>query len=293
MIVSNWLQNAIKKLESASVPTARLDSEILLADYLDKDRTWIHAHPDFDLPAHSARSDPAKQGPTLQNLNEMVERRMSHVPLAYIRGKQEFYGRDFKVSPDTLTPRPETETMIDLFLKIFVEKKIKFKDKIQILDIGTGSGCIIISLSLELAQLSNINHQISFSGLDISEEALNIAKMNTKELKAKVKFKKFDLLSNTLPRSAITNHQIILANLPYVPNDFHINLAATHEPGFAIFGGKDGLDYYRMLFKKIPKNTKLILTESLPPQHQDLINIAKATGFKLLDSQDLIHVFSR
>jgi release factor glutamine methyltransferase len=283
MTINVWLSKAIKKLESTSVPTARLDAEVLLADELNKDRSWINAHNEYELTIKETRK-----------LNKQIKRRMTHEPLSYIRGKQEFYGRDFTVSPDTLTPRPETETMIELLLKTVDSRQLTVDSELQFIDVGTGSGCIIITTALELVQISNIKHQISFTGLDISEPALEIAKKNAKNLKAKAKFKQFDLLADSL--SVIINpkmNNVILANLPYVPNYYHINLAASHEPGFAIFGGKDGLDYYRLLFKKASENTKLVLTESLPPQHSELINIAKEAGYKVIDSQDLIHVFSR
>jgi release factor glutamine methyltransferase len=283
MTINVWLSKTIKKLESTSVPTARLDAEVLLADELNKDRSWINAHNEYELTIKETRK-----------LNKQIKRRMTHEPLSYIRGKQEFYGRDFTVSPDTLTPRPETETMIELLLKTVDSRQLTVDSELQFIDVGTGSGCIIITTALELVQISNIKHQISFTGLDISEPALEIAKKNAKNLKAKAKFKQFDLLADSL--SVIINpkmNNVILANLPYVPNYYHINLAASHEPGFAIFGGKDGLDYYRLLFKKASEKTKLVLTESLPPQHSELINIAKEAGYKVIDSQDLIHVFSR
>jgi release factor glutamine methyltransferase len=293
MTIKKWLQKSIADLESASIPTAKLDAEVLLADFLHRDRSWLHAHPDFILPA-SVGSDPEKQGRTLKELNEFIKRRMNHEPIAYIRGKQEFYGRDFFVSPDTLTPRPETETMIDLMIKTVKKMKINDINSIKIIDVGTGSGCIIITAALELPEISNMISKTSYVGLDISEEALAIAKRNSKSLNSNVKFKKFDLISDNFSiymKQGASN--IILANLPYVPNNFHINLAASHEPGFAIFGGKDGLDYYRLLFKKVTKQTGLILTESLPPQHTELIKIAKEAGYDLVANQDLIHVFTK
>jgi release factor glutamine methyltransferase len=281
MTISNWLRNAIEKLDSASIPTARLDAEVLVADLLHKDRSWIHANPDFIL----RKSD-------IRKLDEQISKREKHEPLAYIRGKQEFYGRDFLVSPDTLTPRPETETMIDLLLKTVDSRQFTVDRQQQIIDVGTGSGCIVITAATELTKISNLKSQISYLGLDISDPALEIAKNNAKILGANVKFKKFDLTSDDFTLQPLP-YTVVLANLPYVPNNFHINLAASHEPGFAIFGGKDGLAYYRMLFKKLPENIKLVFTESLPPQHEELIIIANNHGFKLLDSQDLIHVFKR
>lgn len=272
MSIESWLKEAIKKLKSTSVPTAQLDAEVLLADVLDKDRTWIHAHPEHKL----KRSE-------VNNLDIQINRRMKHEPLAYIRGRQEFFGREFIVSPDTLTPRPETETLVENALKI-IENSDK-PEEINVVDVGTGSGCIAISVALEAPSAN-------YLGLDISESALEIAKKNAVKLNADVFFKKFNLLSDVLEFTPSTLN-LVLANLPYVPIDFEINLAASHEPGFAIYGGKDGLDYYRLLFQQLArnKNTATVLTESLPPQHQELKIIAQSAGFKLLNTQDLIQVF--
>jgi release factor glutamine methyltransferase len=298
MIIDKWLKNAIKRLDSASIPTAKLDAEVLLADYLGRDRTLIHAH-----------NEHALQKSDLRILNEQIERRIKHEPLAYIRGKQEFYGRDFMVSPDTLTPRSETETMIELLLKqIKKEYGLQTKDNsnsnprlpiphLSVVDFGTGSGCIIITVALELAKISNIKYQISFLGIDISEPALQNAKLNANSLNANVDFQKLDLLKDDL-NLVIKYHtsNIVLANLPYVPDDFQINLAATHEPEIAIFGGKDGLDYYRVLFSKLETNDSssiTVLTETLPPQHDGLSEIASKSGFSLVKTQDFIQVFEK
>jgi release factor glutamine methyltransferase len=297
MTIQKWLDSAKQKLNTASVPTARLDAEVLLADLLQKDRSWLHSHPENVL----QRSD-------LRTLDEQVERRRAHEPIAYIRGKQEFYGRDFIVSPDTLTPRPETETMVEMFLdqvssfEFPVSRSSKLKtqnSKLSVVDVGAGSGCIVISAALELAQISNLKSKISYVGLDISKPALKIAKKNAVNLNADVEFKHFDLLSDDLSNIQHPMSNIYLANLPYVPDDFHINLAATHEPKFAIFGGEDGLDYYRTLFAKLKKEERgkrkedscIVFTEALPPQHEELERIAKDAGFKLQKTQDFIQLF--
>ena len=94
----------------------------------------------------------------------------------------------------------------------------------------------------------------------------------------------------------VRNYEVILANLPYVPNRWKINQAAAMEPRIAIFGGKDGLDLYRRLFeqlKKLPWQPKYILTESLPPQHQQLAKIAKDGDYKLAKTEDFIQLFER
>jgi release factor glutamine methyltransferase len=267
MTIADWLKNSIEALKNASLPTAQLDCEILLADFLKKDRIWLHTHPEYVL----QRSD-------LRKLDSQIKRREKHEPLAYIRGVQEFYGRNFVVSPDTLTPRPETETLVELALKILQENDVE-----SVADIGTGSGCIIISLSLESVS------KTAYTGYDISKPALDIAKKNAKILHSSAIFKKTDISKGT--KHPWKNAELIVANLPYVADDFHINRAATHEPKFAIFGGKDGLDYYRHLFQKLSTKTTYVLTESLPTQHSNLVNIAESTGFKLKQSQDFIQLF--
>ncbi len=283
MTIEAWIQKSKVLLTEKLVTTALLDSEVLLADILKKDRSWLHSHPEYVL----QRSD-------LRILDEQITRRALHEPLAYIRGKQEFYGRDFVVSKHTLTPRPETEIMVEIFLELTKSEALKESEKLQVLDIGTGSGCVIISASLELTQISNLKSQISYLGLDISILALEIAKKNAQKLNADVEFIHFDLIKDDL--SSIIKYKssnIILANLPYVPDNFDINTAATHEPPFAIFGGEDGLDFYRLLFSKLSVATKYVLTESLPLQHKDLALIAKDAGFALQTTQGFIQLYTK
>ncbi len=285
MNIQLWVDSASRKFRSVDVPTPDLDTEILLSNFLNQDRSWLHAHPEFIL----QRSD-------LRKLNQMVARRMMHEPIAYILGKQEFYGREFIVTPDTLTPRPETETMIELLLNQVGGWRSEVEE-LQVVDVGTGSGCIIITAALEMSKVGGLMSKVTFIGLDISKSALKVAKKNSKVLKANVEFKHFDMMNDEL--SSILNLQTsicILANLPYVPNNFKINLAATHEPPFAIYGGTDGLDYYRRLFEQLSKFTVYglqftVLTESLPPQHKELEKIAKNSGFNQIQEQDFIQVF--
>lgn len=268
MSIDDWIKNTTNELSGAGVATARLDAEVLLADILDKDRAWVLAHPEHEL-----------QGPTLESLNGFVDRRRRHEPLAYIRGRQEFYGREFAVSPDTLTPRPETETMVELALEIIKKHSVK-----SVADIGTGSGCIAITLNLESGASTD------FVGYEISKPALKVARQNAKILKSKTVFFEDDLRADT--KHIWQGSDMIVANLPYVPSNFHINLAATHEPDFAIYGGDDGLDYYRSLFAKLDK-ASFVLTESLPPQHEELGNIAETAGYTQIEEQDFIQVFKR
>lgn len=279
MTINECLKQQKVLLERHNIPTAYLDSELIISFVIKKDRTWLLAHSDNSLEPED-----------LSKILGLCNRRASHEPIAYLIGKQEFYGRDFIVSPDTLTPRPETETMIELLLSQVENLKSKVEN-LNIIDVGTGSGCIVITASLEISKFELRNTRFEYFGLDISRPALKIARENAKKHKVDIIFKKYDLTKNTFDLQK-SSFNIFLANLPYVPNNFNINLAATHEPSFAVFGGNDGLDYYRLLLDKIPKINSLVITESLPFQHTELSKIARKNDFKLVNSNNFIQVFS-
>lgn len=266
MTVSQWLKTATAQLNIAGIGTARLDATVLLADVLNKNSAQVLAHTDQPLAAEH-----------IKLLNKQLKRRASHEPLAYIRGRTEFYGREFIVNKHVLEPRPETETMIDLALKL---------PGIQgscVVDVGTGSGAIAITLACEL-------HEVQVLATDIDPNCLKVARANADKHQATIVYSKMNLLEALkLPKD-----YTILANLPYVPATHTINQAAMQEPSLAIFGGPDGLDLYRQLFEQISGTTKprYILTESLPPQHVSLAKIAAYEGYRLKTTDDFIQVFT-
>jgi release factor glutamine methyltransferase len=280
-----WLRKATVQLSDAGISNARLDALILLEDATGKDRAWLLAHPEFSV-----------HGSTLYNLDEQIARRTGHEPLAYIRGKSEFYGRTFQVNQHTLQPRPETEHMIDMLKQVVVSQKATTRDwrqetednSLMVIDIGTGSGCIAITSKLEFPDLQVM-------ATDISKECLKVARKNARIFDADIQFYEGNLLS-AIPTANCQLPTTILANLPYVPDHFTINEAAMHEPATAIFGGKDGLDLYRDLFSQIsnsPQNIVSIITESLPPQHEALADIAREYGYILKKTSDFIQLFER
>lgn len=278
MNIRNWLINAEKTLIDTS-GTARLDTEVLLADALDKDKSWLYAHPDQEIEAT-----------TLKKLNSQLKRRVLHEPLAYIRGKSEFYGREFLVDKRVLVPRPETETLIALAIEQVIGYRLKIKDKITIVDVGTGSGALAITAKLELPYSEVI-------ATDIDSKCIKLAQRNARKHKANIKFLEGDLLAPFSNLQPITYNLVVLANLPYVPTNYPINQAAAHEPKLAIFGGPDGLDLYRQLFNQLSKFTVdsqqlTVFTESLNFQHKELNKIAKKAGFKQIAVRDLIQVFT-
>ncbi len=264
MTVSNWLHEAQQKLEGAGIETARLDCLVLLENCLNKNRTQLLAHPDLEINTEQ------------QNyLWRQIERRTGHEPLAYIRGKVEFYGRDFLVDKHVLVPRPESETIIDLL------KTARLPEHPHIVDVGTGSGALGITAKLELP-----NAAVTL--LDIDRQALKVAEKNINKFSVDIAH----ILSDLLPADTLCD--VVIANLPYVPDAFSINRAAQAEPRLAIFGGPDGLEHYRRMFVQLQsfsKKPQFILTESLPQQHAKLIEIAGQAGFMLTNSEDFIQQF--
>ena len=267
MTIKQWLDEA--KVTLINTDTPSIDSMVLLCDALDKNSAWVLAHWGEEV-------DPG----TSKKLDVLLSRRQKQEPLAYIRGKQEFYGRDFYVDKRVLVPRPESETMVEL------AKKLCNKDTriIQVADVGCGSGALGISLALETPR-------INLSMYDISEEALAVARRNATSHKIAAQYYCGNLLEPSQNR-----YDLLLCNLPYVPDDYEINEPARHEPAIAIFAGIDGLELYRTLFEQLSSGeygTPMVLTESLIFQHEELQQIADTYGYTLVESQDLIQVFSR
>jgi release factor glutamine methyltransferase len=265
MTVGKLLKSGTAKLKQAGINTGRLDVLILLEDSLHKDRAWILAHPEHQLGNIQGR-----------RLQRKLERRSRHVPLAYIRGHTEFYGRHFKVNRHVLEPRPESETMIELL------KSLQLPAKPAIADVGAGNGAIGITAALEFPNAITDLYEISAGALAVAKHNIHLHELH-------LHARKMNLLSRPL-----RPYDVILANLPYVPDKWQINEAAMAEPKIAIFGGPDGLDVYRKLFHQLQRFTwkpMLVLTECLPPQHENLAAIAAQNGFKLYKSDDFIQVF--
>ncbi len=275
MNAGKWIKQNTEKLKAAGIGSAQLDCLILLEDTLKVDRAKLLAHPEMDI----------KQV-QLKKLNGQIIRRVKHEPLAYIRGKTEFYSRDFYIDKRVLEPRPESETIIDLLMKQLEHQTSKIEH--LIIDIGAGSGALAITAKLELPGAKVI-------ATDIDPKCLAVTRKNAKTYNAEIELLQGDMLE-PLQTSNIEHRTTILANLPYVPDRWQINEAAAQEPRIAIFGGPDGLDLYRKLFsqtKSLEIKPLLIFTEALPPQHEELAKIARAASYELVQSQDFIQVFNR
>ncbi len=250
-------------LLEASASISRRDAETLLAHILHRDRAWLLAHTDDDLPA----SD-------LDTLRSLVARRAAQEPLQHLTGMQEFFGLAFRVTPDVLIPRPETEHLVEAVLDF---ARAQADPHLHIADVGTGSGAIAIALAsvLEHAHLTAI---------DVSPAALAVARDNAGRLgvDSRIRFLQGDLLSPllkphaardplftgdslnplvagsdpfegmTTPASSafdIPSFDVIASNPPYVALG-DATLAPEvrdHEPSLALHAGSSGLDIYHRL----------------------------------------------
>lgn len=213
----------IKQLLATS-PAPSLESEILLASILGRDRSFLNAFAQTELTAEQ-----------LKKAENYFTRRRHKEPIPYILGYKEFYGRNFFVNKDVLIPRPETEELVKTVVDFAKNKKV------IIADIGTGSGCIAITLALELPQVTVI-------ASDIDEKTLRVAEKNARlhNVTEKIAFIKSDLMEKIDSKV-----DLIITNLPYIPNKNWENLPVTikdYEPKIALNSGKSKLSFYHKLF---------------------------------------------
>jgi release factor glutamine methyltransferase len=219
--IRDALRQSQQRFEFHGVSSPRLNAEVLLSYVLSVDKAYLYTHDELELSSHEA-----------QRLEDAVYERVSGVPVQYIVGRQEFYGRYFKVNPSVLIPRPETE--------LLVERVIGFRPASgsRIIDVGTGSGCIGITLALELPETRVLLSDVSF-------EALQTARANAVNLGANVGIACMDLLE-----SASGPFDFIVSNPPYVSRAETSRLqreVREHEPHVALFAADDGLAAYRQL----------------------------------------------
>jgi len=220
MDIRTALLQGQRLLEEAKIAAPRLTAEVLMARAIGRDRSWLHAHYDEELRElwwiHYGR---------------YLHERLKGKPTQYITGRQEFYGREFRVTPEVLIPRPETEHVVEAVLEGVRGAKV-------IADIGTGSGAIAVTLALEM--------EARMLATDVSEQALEVAATNARGLGATVEFIACDL-GSALRAEAF---DLVVSNPPYVPEAGSGEIqkeVRDFEPPVALFGGPDGLDLYRRL----------------------------------------------
>ena len=228
--IAQALTTATQVLNGAGVPEARREAGSLLSFILGKDRTFLISHAEDQL------GDDA-----LRRFQEGVERRAGGEPLQYITGVQDFFGREFRVTPDVLIPRPETELLVEAAIELVSDNSL-------ICDVGTGSGCIAVTLLCELRNARAI-------AVDKSERALEIAKLNARNhvVSDRIDFAISDCFSGL---DAGHHHfDMIVSNPPYVSAEMMAGLqreVRDHEPLSALSPGSDGLSVIRRLILEAP-----------------------------------------
>ena len=214
----------------------------------------------------------------------------ANLPKAYKLGRQNFYGRDFLVTPDVLIPRPETEQIIDAVLNLAGKPylpgvkpgKNQLPESPVILDVGTGSGCIAITLKKELP-----NAQVYAT--DISESALKVAQKNAQNHGVSIHF----IISHLLDNVKFTPNTIV-ANLPYVDEtwDWLDKEALSHEPKTALYAEDHGLKLIKELItQSAARNIPHLILEADPCQHEQVINFAIKKGLQHLETRGFILTF--
>ena len=226
--ILKWTEQYFKE---KGIESPRLDAEVLLSHILGRERIYLYVH--FDEPLEPAE---------LARYREAIKQRVQRVPIAYIIGEKEFMGLTFRVTADTLVPRPDTEILV----QAAIERLRARGDAPRFADIGTGTGAICLSVLhfLPKAQADTV---------DISPAARAVAEENAAALEVadRVTFHTGDLLAPLAGQC----YDAILSNPPYIPDGDIAALAPEvrlKEPHTALAGGKDGLDFYRRLMADAP-----------------------------------------
>lgn len=222
-----WTQGYFAR---SGVDAPRLTAELLLAHALGCDRVRLYL--DFDKPLAEAE---------LATYRDLVKRRAAGEPTAYLTGRQEFFGRTFKADRRALVPRPETELVVEAALAGLPEDG-------ALLDLCTGSGCIAITVALERPRARVV-------AIDLSNEALGLARENAEALGARVELLQGDLYD---PLPPDLRFDVIAANPPYVPSAEVPGLARelSYEPALALDGGEEGLAVARRLVREAPAHLR-------------------------------------
>ena len=227
MLIKEAIRKGMISLKTNNIQEPNLKSRLLMQYILNKPRQYLLIHDNEELTNKQEKT-------YLENIEKMIK----GVPLQHITHSQEFMKMNFYVNENVLIPRPDTEILVEEVINI--AKKINAK---KILDLCTGSGAIAISLAKYIE-----NSQIT--AVDISEEALRIAKLNAvnNNVEDKITFVKSDLFENIVKEK----YDIIVSNPPYIKKDFlkKLDKAVQQEPYIALDGGYDGLDFYRKIISE-------------------------------------------
>lgn len=262
MKILELYKNSAKELEQQGILTSKLDVKILLSYLLNIDSKELIMYFNQHI-----------EQKFINTFNQLLKRRLNREPIANIVNKKSFWSYDFFVNENVLTPRNDSEILIEAVLSNYNN----MQEELKILDLGTGSGCLVLSLLKMYKYASGL-------AVDISEKALKVAKQNAENLKINnIKF-----LKNNWNDNIEEKFDIIISNPPYIPTKEIKELEPEvnkFNPLLALDGGEDGLNCYRYLAKSLDKNLKentKIFLEIGKNQEKDIEKIFNENGYKLL-----------
>ncbi|MEE6207918.1 MAG: peptide chain release factor N(5)-glutamine methyltransferase [Alphaproteobacteria bacterium] len=261
--MTDYFTQIVQKLVQAGIENPRLEARILLAHIL-------HCEPDEIFTGINISPE------NMQRTEVLLQQRLAHKPLDKIIGKRAFYKAEFKVNEQVLSPRPDTEILVEAALEY-----LQNKAKPHILDLGTGSGCIIETLLQEIPDAKAI-------AVDISAAALQVAKENAARLKVseRLRFINADWFSADFVQQINATFDMVVSNPPYIPTaqiaDLDVEVK-DYDPLFALDGGTSGFDSYRRIADIAPQLLKergYILLEAGINQAEAIRNIFIQSGLK-------------
>ncbi len=237
LTIKNAINKAVKLFKDSGIEAASLDAEVLLTHVLHCRRTDLYV--DFDR---------ALSEEDISNFMALVQKRIMRMPLQYITGRSEFMSLDFIVNQSVLIPRPETEFVVESVIR--KAKLLGEQKALSIFDIGTGCGNIAVSLAVNLKN-------VRIYACDVSKDALSVARTNAQRhnVSEMISFLQGDLFDAFKDLDLKGKVNFIVSNPPYVAETERAELQPeiiNHEPELAIFGGRDGLTFYRRIFSEAP-----------------------------------------
>jgi len=259
MNINSAIMEGAKILKNNFISTAYLDSEILMAKAINKNRDYILLNPKKTI----CKND-------LNNFKKLIRARSYREPIAYLTNKKFFWESEFFVTKDTLIPRPDTEIIVENVLNL-----TKYKTRLNILDIGVGSGCVLLSILKEKQNFYG-------TGIDISRNCLNITKINAINLQVDGRLK---LYKSNVDKFTLGKYDLIVSNPPYIKKyklKYLEKDVRDFEPIHALDGGLDGLLEIKKVIKKsselIKKKGQFILEIGFD-QKNKVVNLIKKEGF--------------
>ncbi len=229
MVIKDCILKASEILRASGTDTPVLDARVLMCFSLGKSDVFVITNPNEIVPKELE-----------EHFYKLVNRRAQHEPIAYITGEKEFMSHKFYVDSNVLIPRPDTEHLAELAIELINKNNFK-----NVADFCTGSGALAISIAKACPDAQ-------ITGYDISEGALQVANKNKQLLKAdNVEFDKTDILTEIDKLN--TKFDIVVSNPPYIDSDDMKKLeksVSEYEPHLALFGGDDGLEFYRIITEK-------------------------------------------